>query len=196
MNVLNLINKILESIYYSVGIAGIILIYNTIKRNKEKEAKKIAKELAKSKKAYEKLKSYLESHIEKDEYGNNKKYSEVALTIEIKQYFSNNGDIKSSRNFKNIKDNNYDYLKDGISEFFDLFKKCEPYLNQVLNNNQIEKEFKEQLEEYITNTIIVITMFNFNNKYSKQIKLISKIIGVLKPTKKIFKNDLWKELCK
>lgn len=192
MNVFNLVKEIFELIYYIVGIAGIYMIYNAVKENSNKAAKEYAEKITTSQAAYSKLKKLLEYELKKDDEGETK-YKDMCFSSDILQYFRGNGDLKTSTNFESIKRGEGNENQENVFNVLNSLRDCYIYLRQL---EKIEADFLKQIKEYIANTIIIITKFNYNYEFKTEIQFIVKQLGIEKPDAKVFRKNLWQELCK
>lgn len=192
MNVFNLVKDIFELIYYIVGIAGIYMIYNTIKENNDKAKKAYAEKITNSQSAYNKLKKLLEDELKKDSEGENK-YKVVCFSSDIIQYFRGNGDLRTSTNFDYIKNNQESVDQDNVYNVLNVLRDSSIYLEQP---GKMEEDFLNLIKEYIANTIMIITKYNYNYEFKTEIQFIAKKLGIEKPDIKVFRKNLWQELCK
>lgn len=192
MNVFNLVKDILELIYYVVGIAGIYMIYNTIKENNNKAVKELADKITKSQTAYNSLKELLSDELKKDSNGETK-YKQFCFSSDIIQYFKGNGDLKTSKNFENIKNDDSNENQDNVYNVLNCLRDSFIYLEQ---EEELENDFRNNIKEYLANAIFIITKNNYNYEYKTELQFIAKKLGIEKPDTKVFRNNLWKELCK
>jgi len=192
MNVFHIAKEIVEFLYYIAGIAALYLIYSAIKKDRLDAAKEYSKKISQSQKEYMTLKDKLKKEIEKDENGNSKKYSNVYFNSDIKQYFTGNGNLRTFKYFDEIKNNEYNELKETIKDIMELLKGSIYFLKE----SEIENNFIGDFEDFLSCTIIPLTIFNYNYKYKEEIEFIVKKLGVEKIDQRTLKNNLWKELCK
>lgn len=197
MNIFNLIKDILEFLYYLVGILGIIGVFLTYKNYKKEKEEELKTKFENSKKKFEELKVLLNEELKKDKRGKkDTKYSEYCFSSDIIEYLSGNGDLKTSQNFKIIK-NEEEINRDfevSIKNVLELLRDSLYYLSQP--NNEANDEFYNLCKEYLANTIILMTRANYNYDYKDELKFIAKKIGVEKISDNVIRNCIWQELIK